>query len=161
MPVDEVEITGMAEFQAYLARLAPALRERVEGAIAEYLIGNDSHGLRHEADYKYVSRAAAYGQTFVSDRQRRYVMARIREGSITPGVENRTHQMVAGWDYEQASGQTYLRNEVPGVEYVQGDNQARQPAMVGWRRVSDVISTNIAGALRHASAAIAQMLRGR
>ena len=131
--------------------------------MAEYFVGDESHGLKHEVAYRYVSRTEAYGQPFVSDRQRRYVMARIHDGTITPGVENRTHQMAAAWDWEQSNGVTYVRNETNGVEFVEPylpEQQARQPAMVGWRSAFEIITTNMAGALRHAVSAINKLIHG-
>lgn len=160
MPV-EFSVTGIPELQAYLERLSVQLRETVEGAMAEYFVGDESHGLKHEVAYRYVSRTEAYGQPFVSDRQRRYVMARIHDGTITPGVENRTHQMAAAWDWEQSGGQTFIRNEAQGVEFVEGDQQARQPDLVGWRKYAEIIQTNIDGALRAATQAINRLIHGR
>lgn len=137
-------------------------------AITGWIIGEQSeagnywHGLSHYPEYKYVTRAAAYGNTFVSDKQRRYVMARIREGSITPGKANRTFAMQRGW---RATGTPYknkVSNIMPYTKWVMGDNeQARQPAMVGWRKVGDIVATNLKGAMRHAISKLNEWVKSK
>jgi hypothetical protein len=128
-------------------------------AMVDYIIGDDNHGLKHAPAYKMVSRTAAYGQPFFSDKQRRFVMAGIRDGSIRPGQDNRTGRLQGGW---VATGEPYrqkITNRVPYAPHVMGDGQARQPAMVGWRRISDVVQSNMSGALRAGIAALNAWLR--
>lgn len=131
-------------------------------AAADYLIGDERRGLRHLALYKYVSRKRAYGVTFFSEKQRRFVMAAIRDGRINPGVNNRTGAIPAGWKVEGRSGSIIrIVNRAPGVGFVQGDvSQARQPAMVGHRKVSDVIASNLKGMIRAAQQAVNRILKG-
>lgn len=124
-----------------------------------YLIGNDQRGLRHYVNYRYVSRKSAFGQTFKSDRQRRFVMARIAEGSITPGRSNRTNGIKEGWIIQGSSTQERIVNAVPGVNYVFGKQQSRQIQKVGWRKTTDIIQTNIAGMARAAQLAINKLIQ--
>src|ERR1035437_4720191 len=115
-----VSVRGIDQLKAFLTSLPANLRKLVVPTVAEYLIGDNSHGLRHLVNYKYVSRTSAYGQPFVSDKQRRYVMAMIGEGKITPGRSNRTGAMSAGWTYGLQGGGygAKITNSVPGVGYV-------------------------------------------
>lgn len=130
-------------------------------AFVEYVIGNESHGLKHPEPYKYVSRKRAYGQTFQSDAQRAYVMAKIKSGEITPGVENRSGISTDSWQYTMTTAWQYtITNPEPGAYWTRDDTgQARQPALVGWRKVSKVIADNFAGGIRAATAALSRWLK--
>lgn len=129
-------------------------------ALTTYLIGNQSHGLAHYSPYKYVSRKSAYGRTFESDKQRRYVMARIREGSIDPGVPHRTGKGQRGWVMVETQRGYTIKNDEPSMFYSMSDKgQAALNAKAGWRLVSEAIADNIAGALRSAQAAVTRYLK--
>src|SRR5574340_1214513 len=117
--------------------------------IAKYILGNDARGLRHEPEYKVVSRKAAYGKTFQSDAQRRWFFGALDQGEINPWTNNRTHAIKTGWEASESSSdwnRFRVQNDAEGVEWVMGEGQARQPALVGWRKAMDVISTNLRGA---------------
>jgi hypothetical protein len=153
----KISVRGIEELHKYFASLQAELRKMVIPTVTEYLLGDENHGLRHYVPYKYVSRKLAYGQTFVSAKQRRYVMAAIRDGRITPGRSNRTGATAAGWSYKVQGGGygASITNSTPGARYTMGDDtQARQPAKVGWRKAMAVISTNIDGAIRKANQVI-------
>jgi hypothetical protein len=67
---------GIKEFQDYLKRAVPRGAVKVAlAALGEYLIGTPGKALRHYDPYKYVSRKRAYGQTFQSEKQRRWFWA--------------------------------------------------------------------------------------
>ena len=147
----KTSVRGIEELKALFKRVPVEIRRIAVEVASEYLIGDSTHGLKHMVKYKYVSRKAAYGQTFSSDKQRRYVMAMIRSGEITPGRENRTWEMVAGWKYTKQGGGygATIYNKVKGAKWVYGDDtQAKQIGMVGHRKISDVIKTNIRGAMQ-------------
>jgi hypothetical protein len=108
--------------------------------------------------YKYVSRKRAYGQTFFSDRQRRYVMAAIRSGEISIG-NNRTGYLEKSWTVARPyGGQVSIRNSAPYAGYVVGDGQARQPGMVGWKKANDIIRANMSKAIAVAKNALISWL---
>jgi len=145
-----VSVRGIEKLQAFFKSIPVELRKLAVKTGSEYLVGDDTHGLKHMVPYKYVSRASAYGETFKSDKQRRYVMAKIKSGEITPGVENRTGSVSAGWGYKlQGAGYgSTISNSAPGAQWVYGDDsQAKQLGMVGHRKMSEVIKTNIDGAM--------------
>ena len=74
----------------------------------------------------------------------------------------RTGKTSDGWDFRLQGGGfgASIFNRTQGAYYVQDDDhQARQPALVGHRKVSDVISTNIKGAMRAAGAAVRKWLK--
>jgi hypothetical protein len=92
-------VRNVEELQAWLKTVPLGTLRAGLRAFTEYVIGNETHGLKHPDPYKYVSRESAYGYTFKSDKQRRYVMAKIRSGEITPGQENRTGRSEEAWQY--------------------------------------------------------------
>jgi hypothetical protein len=159
-----LRVRGVEQLKDFFAALSVEMRKIAVREVAEYLIGDDNHGLKHLVKYKYVSRKKAYGQTFVSDKQRRFVMAAIKDGRIKPGQNNRTGATSEGWDYKTTGGGygAQIYNGTQGAKYVQGDDtQARQPALVGHRKVTDVISTNIKGAILRAEQALQRWINSK
>lgn len=160
MPEITVKVRGVEKLQSFFASLPKHLRGIATVAMSEWFIGNGTRGLKRYPPYKYITRKSAYGQTFVSDKQRRYVMAKIRSGEIDPGYPHRTGEYQRGWTTINKGVKTQIVNDVPYAGFVGGDDtQARLNKKVGWRTVSQIISTNIAGAIRHASAKIAAYLK--
>lgn len=154
-------IRNLAQVQYFLKRLPRGTIRVALKAFAEYLIGDSGHGLRHEPGYRYVSRAKAYGDTFVSDKQRKWFWA---NGGPDMIGNNRTGQTSAGYGYQETRGGygINITNSTPGAYYTQSDaGQAAQPALVGWRKVTANIKGNIHGALRSATAAVNQYLRSK
>lgn len=150
-------VRNQEQVQAFLRSLPKGVLRPALKAMSNYFIGDDRHGLKHSDPYKYVTRKSAYGFTFHSDKQRRYVMAMIRSGEIKPGTPNRTGTSAAAWTARETnSGYGYtLENPTRGAYFTRSDRgQAAQPAKVGWRKVSKVIADNLKGALRAARAAI-------
>jgi hypothetical protein len=132
-------------------------------AAAEYLLGNEQRGLRHLVPYKYVSRKKAYGKSFFTDKQRRWFWANVRDGTIAfPIHYQRTGTISSGWKTEGRGLVVKVVNRARGVGFVLGDKtQARQPAMVGHRKISEVIASNFAGMIRAAQQAVNRILKGR
>ena len=158
----KTSIRGIEQLKAYFAKLPSNVRKIAVDEVTEYLVGDQQHGLKHYVPYKYVSRKSAYGQTFKSDKQRRYVMAKIRSGEITPGKSNRSGALSAGWAYKKQGGGygAKIYNSQEYAKFVMGDEtQARQPKKVGWRVMAQVISTNIKGAMQKANNEIAKWLK--
>ncbi len=122
-------------------------------SIADYLVGDGTHGLKHYPPYKYVTRRRAYGKPFVSDKQRRFVMANIRSGKFTPGYPKRIGQLQRGWKVKGKGSNPTIYNDVPSVLPVMGDfTQSNHERLVGWRMVSPIIDANLNGALRQGQA---------
>lgn len=153
---------GIKEVQAYLKALPRGVKRIALKALTTYLIGTQAHGLRHYSPYRYITRKKAYGQTFVSDKQRRYVMARIREGSIDPGVPHRTGKGQRGWTMVETQRGYTIKNDEPSMYYSMSDKgQANLNKLAGWRQVSQAIADNIVGAFRSATAAVNNWLKSK
>lgn len=165
---------NIEKVQKYLESLPLGVLKIGLIAITEYLIGDNSHGLKHPDPYKYASRAKAYGFTgakfengnpvpdgYFSAEQFRYVAA-ITKGFTMRGP-NRTGVSTDGWQYVEVTPyRIVINNPEPGSYWTQDDKgQAQQPANVGWRKVSVNISANIKGAMRHATAKVNDYLKSK
>jgi hypothetical protein len=73
-----------------------------------------------------------------SDKQRRYVMAKIREEGYTGRTQNlRNNWKTVGEGYKQM-----VANESPYAQFVQGDNQIIGHASNKWSTIESIIKTN-------------------
>lgn len=156
-------VRGVEKLQAYLKTVPRGAVKVALAALAEWIIGTPQRGLMHYQPYKYIARAKAYGRTFKSDKQRRFVMAAIRDGRIDPGVPHRTGNTQRGWYAKVGNGgyRMSVGNDTPGAYFTRHDTgQAALNALAGWRKISDIVQTNIAGAMRHARAAVSRFLKG-
>ena len=161
---------GIPELKAYLEEIKRGAKSIASRAVAEYLLGwdggresgNVTHGLAHYPPYNQVSRTQAYGQPFSSDRQRRWFFAALGRGEINPGFPRRTGEMQRGWDLKQNGTRWSIANSSEAAKWTMGDDtQARQPGLVGWRRVSDVVRSNLKGAFKHATAVVKKYLASK
>lgn len=112
---------------------------------------------RQYAPYRYVSRKSAYGKTFVSAKQRRYVMAMIGEGKITPGTPKRTQALAGGWRIIGAGVGSIVANEQVHAPYVQGNSkqeQSRHAKKIGWRGVDVLLEERAGQILRRFEAGV-------
>lgn len=77
-----------------------------------------------------------------SDKQRRYVMAKLREEGNLP--YQRTHALSEGWkavvEQDGSGGIMTVTNPSPIARYVQGDDAQPFHLDTGWKQVGDVIS---------------------
>lgn len=156
-------IRGIEEINAFIKTLPRGTVKVGLKALVDYMIGTPQHGLKHNQPYKHVTRKRAYGRPFESDRQRRYVMARIREGSIDPGVPHRTGNTQRSYRSKETRGGYGQTIEAGAGAYWTRDDtgQARLNALAGWQKFSVVIENNMAGALRAARAAVNAWLKRR
>lgn len=99
--------------------------------------------------YKRVRRARAYPEVngFFSDKQRRFVMAGIADGSITPGTSQRTGALKNGWRIEGRLSPLTIVNSAPGAVFAYHPiYQARQLDLVGWKDIGEMTDENSEGA---------------
>ncbi len=104
--------------------------------------------------YRYVSRRSAYPEVdgFFSDKQRRFVMAKIASGEIRPGSPHRTQALKDDWRIEGESGRDIqaisLVNSNPAAVFAYHPiYQARQLDLVGWKDVNEMTEENANDAL--------------
>ena len=87
---------------------------------------------------KRPSRKSVYGRTFVSDRQRKKVMAMLREG-LWP--YRRTNTLGRRWTISVAPGAltAWVGNNVPYAPLVHGDKaQSKYQQVVGWKTTDTI-----------------------
>ena len=161
MPEIQIKVRGVDKVKAFISSLPRNLRGIATQAAAEWFVGNGQRGLRRYPPYKYVTRKAAYGKTFQSDKQRRYVMAKIRSGEIDPGYPHRTGNYQRGWQIINSGVKTQIVNDVPYAGYVGGEEQARLNEKIGWRKAVDILSTNWKGAIQAAQSAVNKWINGK
>lgn len=156
---------NIEKVKAFISSVGRPLKIAAMKAFTEYIIGDENAGLKHEPPEKFVTRKSAYGKVsdapegYFSWKQFRYVAA-ITEGFTK--FYTRTHEMASAWKMEVKNSnwtQVKIVNETPGVGWVFGDQQARQPALVGWRKYADTLKARTAGGIRHAQAAVSKLLK--
>jgi hypothetical protein len=161
-------VRGLEKLKAFLKDLPRGTRIVAVRAFAEYMLGNKDRGLRHEPDWKFVSRADAYGKVsdapdgYFSWKQFRFVAAETEGFTKIP--QDRTHEIANAWTVKEKDSNwtsVKIENDANGAGWVFGDNQARQPALVGWRKWRDIISTNTKGALQAAQRAVNEWLKSK
>lgn len=148
-------------------------------AFTEYIIGDESRGLKHEPPEKFVKRRTAYPEAptqpskfsknsdVVSMSPKGYFSwAQFHKvGMLTNWFTKkyeRTHELASGWTMNQADSnwtRVNVENKADGVGWVMGDNQARQPAKVGWRWYWDVVSSNLKGGISRGMSAVNAMMK--
>ena len=137
-----VRTRGIDELYGLVYHYLPKnLRGIAAEAVADDLIGDGYRGLKHYPRYRYVTRRRAYGKTFFSPAQQRYVMARIRSGRIDPGFPHRTGNYQRSWHREGKGVQSRIVGELPHEGF-----PSRHEQMVGWRSPDEIIETNLAHA---------------
>lgn len=152
------KLRGIDEVIQYLKTVPYGAMKVGLRAVTEYIVGNAAHGLRHQEPYKYVTRKSAYGMTFFTEKQRRWFWA---NGGPDMIGNNRTGNSAKAWTFKELNNGYFMRIENPtAAAYYQRDNsgQARQLGKVGWRKIMQVVTDNMAGAIRHANAEIKKYL---
>lgn len=157
--VVRAEIRGLEKVKAFLESVPYGTKGLAVDEVTEYLLGDDRHGLRHYPPTKRVTRKAAYGRTFFSDRQRKWFFAALRSGELHLPYA-RTGELGAGWEKIGDKWRRVIRNKVAYAKHVVSDDrQSRMSKKIGWRTISKNIADNIDGALQRASQAIQRWLK--
>ena len=153
----QVTIRNAEKVAAFLKSVPVNTKKIAHHSVLVYTMGNKGHGLMHYVPYKHITVKQAGG--WKSDKQRRYVMAKIREGKIDPGVPHRTGEMQRAWDIQRMGDQERIINPLGYPNFVmQDEEQTLGHKKRGWRVVSVVVKNNIAGALRYANAEVQKWL---
>lgn len=135
-----VDIQGIDELNAKLNDLPIEAQDAGVEAGLEY-IQNVARGYE---PYKFVTRKAAYGVSFFTEKQRRWFFAALRSGEINPGVKNRTQALSKHWKIHGEGRKAFLANDLPYAGYVMGkDDQSRHEAAVGWVTIEDRIKKHM------------------
>lgn len=130
-----IEVQGLEQVISRIKSLPDEAKKEVLTDVSAYALDV----LKKEPPSRYVTRKAAYGRTFESDRQRGWFFAALKGGEIQVPY-HRTHEMANSWTANVSASQVSFTNASPGVSFVMGQQQARQPKLVGWKKVTDILS---------------------
>ena len=150
-------IRNVEAVQSFLRAIPRGAVKVALEAFTDYIIGDESHGLRHADPYKFVTRKSAYGFSFFTDKQRRWFFWALKTGKIDPGSGKRTGESTAAWKaVPRNDGYRFtIQNNTAGGYWTRHDRkQARQLGKVGWRKIMTVLADNYKGGIRHAVAAV-------
>lgn len=151
-------VRGVKEFQDYLKRTVPRGAVKVAlAALADWMVGAEDRALRHYEPYKYVHPFRSYSaDPKKAARQRGWIFTHLDQ----IGQNNRTNKTANAWSFKETNngyGIT-LENPEEGAKWL-WKKQTRQNAAVGHRTLNEKVQSNIAGAIRHAKAAVGAFLK--
>lgn len=150
-----IEVAGIEELRREFGNWPGVIQDEVIDSANAYILKN----IKKYPPYKYVPFKTAYGGWF-SEKQRRYVMARIAEGTIKPGMPNRSNRLAQGWKVIDRGTQSIIVNEVPYAGYVMGDRtQARMHQKIGWDTLGDWVNNHMGGIVKAAREGLTNALR--
>lgn len=150
-----IDISGLEPVQKALTALPDAAQDAAIDAASKYLID----ALQTEQPSpNYVTRKAAYGQTFFSTRQRKWFFAALEEGEIAVPYR-RTQKLRRGWKQIDQGRTSIIANETEGAGWVVGENQSRHEARVGWKKASQVVQERLPRMIEKAQAAIEKIIK--
>lgn len=151
---------GQEDVNKFLKSLPHGTMRVAVAAFTEYILGNNNHGLKYNPPQKKVTRIQAYGESFVSDKQRRWFFANLNDGTLDiPSA--RTGKLSEGWKIYGSDYQKKIVNKVPYSPYVQGFTQSRMSKLGGWHPWPEVITSNMKGAMQAARQAVNRWLKTR
>lgn len=149
-----ITIKGIRKFEQlrdYISELPRHIRGLATRDAAIYLIGNTRRGLQHYPNR--VEHGADNPYQWQSEKQRRAYFASNGFGKGIP--YNRSYDLRAGWTYIEKGVNTQIVNDVPYAGFVMGDEgQQVGHRADGWRKIADIIKTNINGMIAEVDKAI-------
>jgi hypothetical protein len=149
-----IDISGNKEIADKLGGLYAAVADAGVEEANDYIVRAE----RLYPPYAHIPISAVGG--FVSDRQRRYVMAKIASGEITPGRSNRTQRLAQGWGVIGEGVNQIVVNEVDYAPYVVGDREQTQMHMLqNWSITSLFLRERMSEIVRHFDAGVKNAIR--
>ena len=136
-----IQTRNLDKIKEYISTLPRQLRGKATEAAGEYLIGNERRGLKHYPARVKHGRDNPY--QWQTERQRRAYFASNGFGKGIP--YQRTGDLANGWEQINSGVESRVVNEVPYAPFVIDEFQQVGHKEDGWRLVSQIISTNIAG----------------
>lgn len=134
MPV-KIDILGDKEIEAKLSKLPVEAANYAIGDVQDYML----NVMRSDQPSPtFVSRKEAYGKSYFSESQRRFLGWLYSEGKVP---YHRTQEFSRAWHIVKRGLFGYIVNNAPGAVYVVGERkQSRHEAMVGWKKASQQIA---------------------
>lgn len=152
-----IDIQGddLKNFQNFLAKYPEEAQAMISDDVNAYL-------LKVVGEYpspNYITRTAAYGAPFFTERQRRWFFAALKSGTISVPY-HRTQGLREAWRKEGTGTNAILVNESPGAPFVMGDNtQSRHEKLVGWKTIGTIIQERTSRIVQIANAAAKKAIK--
>ena len=142
-------IDGIKEIQHILTNWPQEAKDAAGKDGAEHLVNL----FQAQPAPKHISRKAAYGQTFQSDKQRKWFFAALRSGEIKVPYR-RTQGMRKAWQIIGRGEDIIIVNETDAAYYTMDDKgQSRHEKLVGWETVTQKIMRGLEKLEKRMSAA--------
>lgn len=149
-----IDISGNKEIAKKINGLYPQAAAAGTESANEYIVDS----IRIYPPYSYVPLSKVGG--FVSDRQRRYVMAMIAQGNITPGQSNRTQRLAQGWQTVGSGVNQIVVNEVDYAPYLHEiTGQTQMHMLQGWQVLPEFIANRMDAIIRKFDAGVKKAIR--
>lgn len=126
--------------------------------IAKYIIGDKTHGLKyyparvkHDENNQY---------KWQSEKQRKAYFATNGFGAGIP--YQRTDNLRNGWNFKESDSNwtmVKIENSSGYAGFVQGNQIQRGHIADKWRKYSEIVKSNLAGAMRHAGAEVRKWIK--
>lgn len=156
----KIEVRGIKEVQDFLKSLPRGTIRAALKAAAEYLLGNDQRGLKRQPPR--VQHGPGNPYQWQSEKQRRAFFATDGFGG---GIPYRRTGKSKNWTVRtlRRGYQARIENKDAGgyMDFVQGKWQQRGHIKDGWRKLTDIISTNVRGMMRAAQLAANRFLKDK
>lgn len=151
----KITVRNIDKVQAFLKTIPRGSKRVATKAFSEYIVGDSRHGLAHDDPYQQTTRKAVYGQQWQSDKQRKYVMAKIRSGEIVLGQRKYSPtQASQGYKVVETRNGYTITNQKPGAFWTR--IWAKWPR---WRHENQVIKDSMRGAMQHTTRAVNNFLK--
>jgi len=158
---------GINEVKVFISNIAEGANHIAINAVAKVF----KIELQKDQAYKFASRKGAYGKVssdgapdgYFSWKQFRYVAWKTK--GFTDLGDKRTGASSSAWLYNpigEGEKTGYITNASKGAYFTRSDyGQARQPANVGWKKVSVIIAEKLQEASRSAIEAVNSFLKSK
>lgn len=145
-----IDIEGLDILQKQLKELPDAVKDAVGDDVAKYML----NVVQAYPPQRRVTRKQAYGVTFFSDRQRKWFFAALNQGLITVPYR-RTQGFRRAWRIMGEGIKSIIVNESKYGPFLMDDSrQSRMSAMIGWKKLNDLVKERAPKIQRIADAAI-------
>lgn len=151
------KVRGLEEVERFLKALPRGTMKVAIAAMSEYILGDDTHGLRHYPPRR--SHGAGNPYRWQSEKQRRAFFATKGFGKGIPS--KRSYELSRGWQQSVDPYRKTLFNRVPYAKYVMGNQQQKGHTTDGWRKIGKVITDNVKGGMLRARQAVAKWIANK
>jgi hypothetical protein len=150
-----IDVQGIDQVDKLLKSIPPDAQDAVVDDVSQYMV----RSLRLNPPEKRVKRKAAYGETFFTDKQRRFFFAALADGRINVPYD-RTQQQSNGWEIIGKGKNAIVANQVPSVIFTRdNERQSRLSKLIGWKTVGDEIKDRMDKILYTANEAVKRVLK--